>query len=262
MTETYIDPVLGEVSEEAPHGYMIDAVTGLRRPRKKRPPLRGPDGKILRRDPPPPEITAPKDEDAPGPEEDTPPGGTRPPRAAMPRLGRRRPAPRKPVGMPRPGYLAKAVNKLYRRAGKAIRAFDPGIGDAFILISRNTADEGDPDDSVGAAWEELARVNPRVRAALVKMLAGGAWGMLIEAHLPVVAAILVKDAVRRRVPFGRLVASMATPDEDSPPGGGGLPFGMTMDDAQAVARTFADTFPDFGGGSMSPYPPQQEGPEA
>ena len=240
-----------EPSEGAPYGYMFDKETGGIRPRKKWP----------GRHAPPREVKTPKPDDAPTAAEDTPPGGHRRKRPFRPQRQASAPA-AKPVGMPPPGRITKGVNRLYRRAGKAVRAFDDGIGEAFILISQNTAGEGEPDDSVGAAWEDLARANPRIRAALVKLLAGGAWGALIEAHLPVVAAIIVKDAVRRRIPFGRVLASMAEPEPDSAPGTGGLPFGMTMEDAQTMARTFADTFPNFGGGSMPPWPPQQEGPAA
>lgn len=247
-----------EASEGAPFGYMFDDRTGELRPRKR--PARGHF--------PPSEVRAPKSADAPTAEDDRPPGGKR----KGPSFRRSHHKPKlaappgaKPVGMPPPGRITKGVNRLYRRCGKMVRAVDETVGAAFIMISQNTAGEGEPDDSVGAAWEELARANPRIRAALVRMLAGGAWGMLIEAHLPVIAAIVVKDSVRRRIPFGRVLSSMAEPEPDSAPGEGGLPFGMTMDDAQAMARTFAQTFPggiDFGPAFPEGYTPQQEGPEA
>jgi len=145
--------------------------------------------------------------------------------------------------MPTRGVLAKGVNKLYRRCGKLIRGWDADLGAAFIASARNTAEEDEPDDSVGAAWEELARANPRIRAVLLRLLAGGAWGALLEAHLPIFAAIIIKDSVRRRIPFGNLLASMAEPDEDSPDGGGGLPFGISADDLGAMAQQFARSFP-------------------
>jgi hypothetical protein len=240
----------------APYGMMWDKDLGAMRPRKKPP---GPG--FPRRKPAPATVKAVKPEDAPGPDEDVAPGARREP------PGKRRSHHKqdvKPVGMPPPGRITKGVNKLYRRAGKMVRAVDDGIGDAFILAATNTADPGDGDDSVGAAWEEVARTNPRVRAALVRLLAGGAYGALLEAHLPIVAAIVIKERIRKHIPFGKLLASMAEPDEDTPPGQGGLPFGMTMDDMAQAAQVFAQNMPP-GFAEQFPYPPgsmpqPQEGP--
>ena len=131
--------------------------------------------------------------------------------------------------MPRGGVIAAGVNKLYRRAGKIVRAMDPDIGAALIACTRKDADE--PDElTVGEAWENLARVNPRVRAFLLKVIAGGAWGDLVMAHAPLGLALMMKPGIQRLIPFGRLVESMAEPDEDTPAGEGGLPGGMTADD--------------------------------
>lgn len=134
------------------------------------------------------------------------------------------------------GGIARGMNKLYRRAGKFIRPFDPELGAAFIEVTKK---EDEEDVTVGEAWEELARVNPRVRRALVRMLEGGAYGQLFMAHLPIAIALISKDSVRRHIPFMRIIESMAEPDEETAPGEGGLPGGMTMDDfgqAMAVAR--------------------------
>ena len=131
--------------------------------------------------------------------------------------------------MPRGGVIAAGVNKLYRRAGKITRAMDPDIGAAIIACTRKDGDE--PDElTVGEAWENLARANPRVRAFLLKAIAGGAWGDLVMAHAPLGLALMMKPAVQRLIPFGRLAESMAEPDEDTPAGEGGLPGGMTADD--------------------------------
>lgn len=127
------------------------------------------------------------------------------------------------------------MNKLYRRAGKIVRAMDADIGEAVIQAARNTADPGEPDDSVGAAWEELAKTNPRIRKFVLKLIAGGAWGQLVMAHAPIGVAIIMKPAIMRWIPFAVLIKSLAEPDEDTPAGEGGLPGGMTEADAQQMA---------------------------
>jgi hypothetical protein len=112
---------------------------------------------------------------------------------------------------------------------------DYDIGTAILESARNTADPGEPDDSVGAAWDELCKTNPRVRKFVMKCLAGGAWGQLVMAHAPILMAVIMKPAILKHIPFRELVASMAEPDEDTAPGEGGLPGGMTAEDAGQMA---------------------------
>lgn len=146
---------------------------------------------------------------------------------------------RKAADSPAPPYKAGVitvgVNRLYRRAGKIVRAMDSDIGTAIIESARNTAEPGEPDDSVGAAWDELARTNPRIRKFVMKCVAGGAWGQLVMAHAPIGMAIIMKPAILKHIPFQGVIESMAEPDEDTPAGEGGLPGGMTAADAQQMA---------------------------
>jgi len=147
--------------------------------------------------------------------------------------------------MPRGGVIAAGVNKLYRRAGKIIRAFDHDIGQAVIECTRlDDLEEGEM--TVGEAWEQLARANPRIRAFIMRAIQGGAWGDLVMAHAPIGIALLMKPAIQRVIPFGRIVESVAEPDEDTEEGEGGLPGGMTAADfdelkeqAQEQARRMA-----------------------
>jgi hypothetical protein len=150
----------------------------------------------------------------------------------------------------RPGVITRGVNKLYRKAGKIVRAMDADVGEAIIQAARNTSEEDGEDDSVGAAWDELARTNPRVRRFLMKCLAGGAVGQLVLAHAPIAMAIMLKPAVLRFIPFAKLVESLAEPDEDTPQGDGGLPGGLTMPDmdqmmalAERQARSMGMSIP-------------------
>jgi hypothetical protein len=180
---------------DAPYGWTTDPKTGERRP-KKRPgrPRKPPGEEELRAGAAPPDT-----------EPDLPPGPRR--QAAKPDEA--------DVPMPRGGVIAKGVNRLYRRAGKIVRAMDWDIGTAIIECTRSE----EPDDlTVGEAWEQLARTNPRVRAFLLKALKGGAWQDLVMAHAPIGIALAMKPAVQRMLPFGRLAESVLEPDEDSQPG--------------------------------------------
>lgn len=141
------------------------------------------------------------------------------------------------------GKIAKGMNKMYRRAGKIVRVWDAEIGQAIIEATKK---EDEEDVTVGEAWEEVARTNPRIRRFLLKMIAGGAWGQLFMAHAPILLAIFLKDSVQRMIPFGSLIASMAEPDEDTPPGEGGLPGGMTAADVQEASRLAQEQMAKMG----------------
>jgi hypothetical protein len=185
--------------------------------------------------------------------------GPEPPADRAPDDSRRRarkPRVQAPVPPYKAGLIANGVNRLYRRAGKVVRAMDPDIGTAIIESARNTADPGEPDDSVGAAWDELAKTNPRIRRFLMKAIAGGAWGQLVMAHAPIGMAIIMKPAIFGKIPFQGLVTSMAEPDEDTPAGEGGLPGGMTAADAQQMADLAAQQMARMGM-SVSPETAEQ-----
>jgi hypothetical protein len=205
---------------DAPYGWTRDRGTGTLRAKKR---------------PGRPKVPPGADELAAAPPVEREPD--RPPGAAPKRPATRAPVPALP--MPRGGVIAAGIDKLYRRAGKILRAFDHDIGQALIECTRaENLDEGEL--TVGQAWEQVAKTNPRIRAFLLKAIAGGAWGDLIMAHAPLGIAIVMKPAVQRLIPFGRLVESMAEPDEDTPEGEGGLPGGMTAADFEELRNTAAE----------------------
>jgi hypothetical protein len=203
-------PAGQDFTAEAPYGWRRDPDTGQMVP-KKRP---GRPGK-----PRTPEQVAAAEPITREP--DPPPGG----RGRGKREHTAGPAP----AMPRGGVIAAGVNKLYRRAGKVLRAFDHDIGQAVIECTR-TEDLEEGELTVGEAWENLCKANPRIRRFVMKAIAGGAWGDLVMAHAPIGIALVMKPAVQRFIPWGRLVESMAEPDDDTPEGEGGLPGGMTAAD--------------------------------
>jgi hypothetical protein len=147
----------------------------------------------------------------------------------------------------RPGLITKGVNKLYRRAGKVARALDKDIGNALMEISQNTSEVEGEDDSVGAAWDELARTNPRIRRFLLKLIAGGAWSQVIMAHGPLGMAVAMKFISEDPGLIGRLIKSVAEADEDTPAGEGGLPGGMTAEDVQSIFEMAGKFMPGMTG---------------
>ncbi len=215
--------------DEAPYGYTTDR-DGTRRPKKT-------PGRPKRSTPIEELKQAAADRAAAA---DTPDSPVAPPADRAPderrRRGQRAAITREAEPAPayRPGVITKGVNKLYRKAGKIVRALDPEIGEAIIQAARNTSEEDGEDDSVGAAWDELAKTNPRIRKFAMKCLAGGAWGQLLMAHAPIALAIMMKPAILRLIPFSRVIESLAEPDEDTPKGEGGLPGGMTAADVAQV----------------------------
>ncbi len=206
-------------SEEAPFGWMNDPETGERRPRKR-------PGRRPRTAAPPVGKTPTILElqalgSLPEASEDTAPGT--PPKGKV-KLSKE-PA---PVPAFRAGVIAKAMNRLYRRAGRICRLFDHDIGTAIIASARTRPkdddDEDDEDLTVGEAWENLAKTNPRIRAFLWRFMQGGAWTGLFMAHLPILMAIVMKDGIRERLPLLQLVETFMADgqedeDGDGPPSG-------------------------------------------
>jgi hypothetical protein len=208
-------------SDFAPYGWTKDRETGELRAKKRPGRPKVPPG--------PEELAA-----APPPEREP----DRPP-ATPKRPAAHAPATVPSLPMPRGGVIAAGVDKLYRRAGKILRAFDHDIGQALIECTRaDLLEEGEL--TVGQAWEQVAKTNPRIRAFLMRAIAGGAWGDLIMAHAPIGIAIVMKPAVQRLIPFGRIIDSVAEPDDDTPEGEGGLPGGMTAADFEELRATAAE----------------------
>jgi hypothetical protein len=154
----------------------------------------------------------------------------------------------KPPGRPSPpapqfreGQIAGGMNRLYRRAGKMLKVFDQEIGQAFIEATRK---EDEADITVGEAWEEVARGNPRIRRFLLRMISGGAYGQLFMAHAPILLVIMMKPAVQKRLPFNKLVAAfLDNGDTSGEAPAAGTPFeGLRPEDVeqmQAAAMAMA-----------------------
>lgn len=200
-----------EPDENAPYGYTIDRKTGDRRPKQRagRPRAEGTD---------PPD--KPKDKPSTRPPDNRPPN--KPTRDLIPghikqSSNRRRARPAKEQAEPpelgpfRAGPIAKGMNGLYLKAGRILRVIDHDIGTAVISMTRK---ETEDDVTVGEAWEELAKVNPRIRAALMRMITGGAWTQLLMAHTPLLMAIIMKERIRNRLPLASLIGAFFA-DEDA-----------------------------------------------
>lgn len=218
-----------QVAEEAPYGYTKDRLTGEMRP-KKSPGRAG----ARTRSPSLEELQA---ERAANPGPDT---GPQPDRQPAKRSRKDRRAQDKETSPPpppppyQPGVIGRGMDRLYRRAGKFVKVMDPDIGTAIIESTRK---DDEDDVTVGEAWEELARTNPRVRRFLLRAIAGGAWSQVFAAHAPIFLAILLKDSIRKRIPFAKLIEAMLSDDEDSGQDGEGpadLLGGLDANDLQAM----------------------------
>lgn len=233
---------------EAPYGYTVDRKTGVKRPRKRA----GRGVRVVK-------VEEPAEQGAPKParEPDRVPGRVKPeePRARRARVRVDKPEP-EPLAPFRAGPIAKGVNRLYRKGGKILKIWDAEIGQALIECTRRDidpeTDEPDPEDTtVGEAWEEIAKVNPRIRRVLMKLIEGGAWGALFMAHAPILIAILTKESVLRRLPLTRLFAALADDGDGEDTGGapdlGGLLASLTPEDMAQAAAMFTQFAPGMGG---------------
>lgn len=231
---------------EAPYGWTKDPATGEMRPKKAagRP----------RKSPSVEELKAEKAElpaDQPRNEDRAPDTGKRS-KAKEPKEDKQ------PVPQFREGVIERGINKLYRRAGKMVRVMDPSTGQALIDITRK---EDAEDTTVGEAWENLARHNPRIRRMLLKMISGGDWSALFMAHAPVFLAILMKDSIRKHVPFHRLFEAFFDGGEDGEAPADGTPFeGMTMPDMSDLMQVAAQFMPMMGGRMNAAAPRVPEAP--
>jgi hypothetical protein len=241
--------------DPAPYGYTIDEKTGLERPKKApgRP----------RRSPSLDDLKAQRDAAATSAEGPGEGRSDRPPAAPKGRASRRRakasqepkPAPPVPQYLRNEGGIARAVNKQYRKIGRLLIAFGvQDIGEAFIVCTQAIDED---DITVGDAWEQLARTNPRVRAWLLKFLAGGAVGQLAWAHMPILGAILMKDAIRKRIPIGNLLFAFTGDDDDrgdgEPPAPGPSFEGLKQEDVaqmMAFAQATAEQMMSRGGNGV------------
>ncbi len=236
MTAELLDPPVtftGDTDEpepDAPFGWMTDRVTGERRPKLRPGRQRLPD-RPAGENPTLDELKADKTSRKPDRAPEKPPKTRK----------------HQPVPAYKPGVITAGMNKLYRRTGKIIKVWDADIGEAFITSTINTADPDKPDedDSVGYAWDQLAKVNPRVRRFLLKLIKGGVYGQLAMAHLPIAAAIVMKPVIRDHIPFGKILANLAEPDE-SGDGSTGLPADLTTPDVQDMAAIAAEQMAKMG----------------
>jgi len=219
-----------DTSPEAPYGWMTDPSTGERRPRKRA--GRRPKGATL------PAGKSPALEDLKdlgglqAAAEDVAPGASK-----GKTKGRKVRAPRVAAPLPpfREGVIAKGMNKMYKRAGRLLRIWDPAIGSAVIAT---TVQHEDDDVTVGEAWENLAKSNPRVRALLLNLMKGGAYTDLFTAHLPILLAVLMRDGIREKIKFLPIAEAFLVDDDETeePSGLSRMMGGINPDDmAQMMA---------------------------
>lgn len=146
-----------------------------------------------------------------------------------------------------PGKIAKGMTKLYTRVGQTIKAWDFVVGTAIIIQA----------EEIGAAWDEVARVNPRIRKFLLLLISGGAYGQLAMAHLPIAMAVWMSLQARMNGNYTpqegtfseRLFENWTTGGADgSMPTDGTLLDGMTKADMEQVMALASNFMPQMMGG--------------
>lgn len=178
------------------------------------------------------------------------------PKGRRSRHARQRQAASEPLPPFKEGQIARGINRLYRKAGRIIRAMDRDIGMAVIESTQKIEED---DVTVGEAWEEIARHNPRIRRFLLRIMKGGAWGQLFWAHAPIFLAIFMKDSIRSRIPAAGLAEAFLGQDEDGESPADGTPLeGLGPQDMQQmmqVAQQFAEQMAS-GRGFAAPRAPE------
>ena len=122
-------------------------------------------------------------------------------RTKKPRERKRAATPKRDVPMPRGGFKAILVSK-YTLAGTMMMPFDPGCGRIILENAEQCAE----------SLDELARTNPAVRRALNSLIATSAWGAVIAAHAPIVAAISMHHVPALRKRQEKLIAEFGIGD--------------------------------------------------
>ena len=178
---------LDETSPEAPYGWTVDPQSGERRPKKR---AGRPRSKAAAPPPPAPSVEDLRERKAKVKDDadDVAPKTGKQKRSVF---GKPKTEYAEPEALPpfRAGPIAKGMNGLYRKAGKLVKMWDLAVGEAIIDATRK---EDEDEITVGEAWENLAKTNPRIRAFLLKLLQGDAWGGLLMAHLPILLAVFIR----------------------------------------------------------------------
>lgn len=117
------------------------------------------------------------------------------------RSGKQGGTPKPPPGPYKPGVIADGLTGSYVKIGMFWGMFDPHCGEAIVQNAEKMAQAAD----------RIAKNSPKVRVFLEGLIATSEWGELVEAYLPVAAAIAVHHvpAIRRRF------YQPATPQTDS-----------------------------------------------
>lgn len=106
------------------------------------------------------------------------------------------------------GMYKAPVTALYDQAGRMVSMLIPNIG---FAIQSSAVD-------CGAAWDEVAKQSPAVRAWLQKMSMTGAYGQLFVAHMPILLATMLAfgpQSFRDRV-MASMEQAIFSPDENAP----------------------------------------------
>lgn len=109
--------------------------------------------------------------------------------------------PRKPTVAEKLGTntrRASGIRQLNKKDLDQLRSLYGVMAVGLMPIRPTTATAiAENTDSCVEAWEDLAKQNDSVRRALLALLEGGAWGVLLGAHLPIMWTLIPERALER-----------------------------------------------------------------
>lgn len=93
---------------------------------------------------------------------------------------------------------ASGVRQLTKKDLDQLRGYYAAAGVLAMPFNQRAAEAlTESADRCVDAWDELAKQNDRVRKALLAILEGGAWGLVLSAHVPIIWAFIPDKALER-----------------------------------------------------------------
>jgi hypothetical protein len=104
-----------------------------------------------------------------------------------------------PIAASKPGYFIEPIQQTYGFIAMAIMPFDPVCANGLMLAAPGCAE----------SWDNLATKNEAVRRMLFAITQTSALGLIITAHMPLIAAILMHHVPAMQNMMGTMGAEMA-----------------------------------------------------
>lgn len=101
----------------------------------------------------------------------------------------------------RPGIIVAPLRDMYVMLGVVITPFNQTVGTSLVQNA----------EACAKAWDKAARADKKLQRVLMLLIAGGTWGELAAAHMPIGMALAVSLSPRMREAVTRVDS---TPGDD------------------------------------------------